>query len=290
MMIYPFSYLFMPFIPPNCDKPPTVYSILNSIVNGDKEEEDYTKIKDLAKEGRTTIFNFEYPLSNNINKEQFETQILNHYLMRRIGFETVTAFRIQLNVKLNEIMPMYNKMFDSLENWNIFEDGETTTREGTENRKNITENSNINTTTNNTNNTSENTNTSSNTLKNTSNTTSNDITDDRNSDTPQSKLENVRDGSYVTNYKYNTIDRTSDDTSTSNGTSDSKTNINETNITNSNSNTQNNTNTTDDNVYNETIKRSPADKISILKEMQENIKSIYTLIYQDLECLFYGLE
>ena len=262
MMIYPFSYLFMPFIPPNCDKPPTVYSILNSIVNGTKEEEDYTKIKDLAKEGRSTIFNFDYPLSQYVEKEQFETQILNHYLMRRIGFETVTAFRIQLDVKLNEIMPMYNKMFDSLENWSIFEDGETTTREGAENRKNITENSNINTTTN--------------TLKNTSNTTSNDITDDRNSDTPQSKLENVRDGSYVTNYKYNTIDRTSDDTSTSSGTSDS--------------NTQNNTNTTDDNVYQETIKRSPADKISILKEMQENIKSIYTLIYNDLDCLFYGLE
>ena len=101
MMIYPFSYLFMPFIPPNCDKPPTVYSILNSIVNGDKEEDDYTKIKDLAKEGRSTIFNFDYPLSSNINKEKFETQILNHYLMRRIGYETVTAFRIALDVKLN---------------------------------------------------------------------------------------------------------------------------------------------------------------------------------------------
>lgn len=254
MMIYPFSYLFMPFIPPNCDKPPTVYSILNSIVNGDKEEDDYTKIKDLAKEGRTTIFNFEYPLSNNINKEDFEVQILNHYLMRRIGFETVTAFRIQLNVKLNEIMPMYNKMFDSLENWNIFEDGETTTRQGTENRTN------------------ESTNTSSNTLENESNTTNEDIQDRRSSDTPQSKLENVRDGSYVTNYVYDTTNNTSHDTSSSNGTSNS------------------NTTGKDDNIYQETIKRSPADKIAILKEMQENIKSIYTLIYEDLDCLFYGLE
>lgn len=253
-MIYPFSYLFMPFIPPNCDKPPTVYSILNSIVNGDKEEDDYTKIKDLAKEGRSTIFNFEYPLSSNINKEDFEVQILNHYLMRRIGFETVTAFRIQLNVKLNEIMPMYNKMLDSLENWNIFEDGETTTREGTENRTN------------------ESTNTSSNTLENESNTTNEDIQDRRTSDTPQSKLENVRDGSYVTNYGYDTSNSESHDTSSSSGTSNS------------------NTIGKDDNIYQETIKRSPADKISILKEMQENIKSIYTLIYEDLDCLFYGLE
>lgn len=253
-MIYPFSYLFMPFIPPNCDKPPTLYSILNSIVNGDKEEEDYIKIKDLAKEGRSTIFNFDYPLSQYIDKEKFEVQILNHYLMRRIGFETVTAFRIQLNVKLNEIMPMYNKMFDSLENWNIFEDGETTIREGTENRTN------------------ESTNTSSNTLENESNTTNEDIQDRRFSETPQSKLENVRDGSYVTNYGYDTTTNTSHDTSSSNGTSNS------------------NTTGKDDNIYQETIKRSPADKIAILKEMQENIKSIYTLIYEDLDCLFYGLE
>lgn len=246
MMIYPFSYLFMPFIPPNCDKPPTVYSILNSIVNGDKEEDDYTKIKDLAKEGRTTIFNFKYPLSEYIDKEKFEIQILNHYLMRRIGYETVTAFRIALDVKLNEIMPLYNKMFDSLENWNIFEDGETTIRQGTENR----------------------TNKSNNTLENESNTTNEDIQDKRSADTPQSKLDNIRDGSYLTNYSYDTTNNTSHDTSTSSGTSSSN----------------------DDNIYQETIKRSPADKISILKEMQENIKSIYTLIYNDLDCLFYGLE
>lgn len=254
MMIYPFSYLFMPFIPPNCDKPPTVYSILNSIVNGDKEEDDYTKIKDLAKEGRSTIFNFDYPLSQYIDKEKFEIQILNHYLMRRIGYETVTAFRIGLDVKLNEIMPMYNKMFDSLENWSIFEDGETTIREGTENRTN------------------ESTNTSSNTLENESNTTNEDIQDRRSSDTPQSKLENVKDGSYLTNYSYDTTNNNSHDTSSSNGTSNS------------------NTTGKDDNIYQETIKRSPADKIAILKEMQENIKSIYTLIYEDLDCLFYGLE
>ena len=254
MMIYPFSYLFMPFIPPNCDKPPTVYSILNSIVNGDKEEDDYTKIKDLAKEGRSTIFNFDYPLSQYIDKEKFEIQILNHYLMRRIGYETVTAFRIQLDIKLNEIMPIYNKMFDSLENWSIFEDGETTIRQGTENRTN------------------ESTNISNNTLENESNTTNEDIQDRRSSDTPQSKLENVRDGSYVTNYGYDTTTNNSHDTSTSNGTSNS------------------NTTGKDDNTYQETIKRSPADKIVILKEMQENIKSIYTLIYEDLDCLFYGLE
>lgn len=286
MMIYPFSYLFMPFIPPNCDKPPTVYSILNSIVNGDKEEDDYIKIKDLSKEGRSTIFNFEYPLSNNINKEDFEIQILNHYLMRRIGFETVTAFRIQLNVKLNEIMPMYNKMFDAIENWDIFNDGETTTRTGTDNRTSNSEN-NSNTTNTNTSNT-QSTNTASNTLNNESTTNTNNTSDRRNSDLPQNKLENVRDGSYVTNYNYDTNTNTGNDTSKSNGSSES----NSTNTVEENrkETIQNTNNTTDNNTYNETIKRSQTDKIAILREMQENIKSIYTLIYEDLDCLFYGLE
>ena len=48
-------------------------------------------------------------------------------------------------------------------------------------------------------------------------------------------------------------------------------------------------NGTDNNEYNETITRTPADKIAILKEMQENIKSIYSMIFKDLEELFYQI-
>ena len=246
-------FMFYPFLPPNCQKPPTLYSVLNSIVNGEKDEEDYTKIKDLAKEGRSTIFNFDYPLTNNITKEKFETMILNHFLQRRIGFETVTAFRIQLDVKLNEIMPLYNKMFDALENWQIFNDGEVTTRTGTDNT------------------TTQNTNQTSNTLENTSITSTEDISDRRNSELPQNQLSELRDGNYVTNYNYDTNTNTGKDNSHSEGTS------------------QATNNGTDNKQYNETITRTPADKIAILKEMQENIKSIYTLIFKDLECLFYQL-
>lgn len=244
------------FLPTNCQKPPTLYSILETIVNPDVDLNDpapEVKIKDLAKAGRTTIFNFDYPLSDNVSREKFETMILNHFLMRRIGFETVTAFRIQLDVKLNEIMPIYNKMFDALENWEIFNDGETTRREGTDSR------------------TSQNTNKTSNTLSNESTTNTTDTSDRRNSELPQNQLEDLRNGSYVTNYNYDTNTNTGNDSSVSNGTSEAT------------------NNGTDNNVYNETIKRTPADKITILKEMQENIKSIYTLIFKELECLFYQL-
>lgn len=250
-------FTFYPvFLPPNCQKPPTLYSILETIVNPDVDLNDpapEVKIKDLAKAGRTTIFNFDYPLSDNVSREKFETMILNHFLMRRIGFETVTAFRIQLDVKLNEIMPIYNKMFDALENWEIFNDGETTTREGTDSR------------------TSQNTNKTSNTLSNESTTNTTDTSDRRNSELPQNQLEDLRNGSYVTNYNYDTNTNTGNDSSVSNGTSEAT------------------NNGTDNNIYNETIKRTPADKIAIFKEMQENIKSIYSMIFKDLDCLFYQL-
>ena len=266
---YPLIY---PFLPRNCDKPPTIYTILESIVNPDvdlNEPAPEVKIKDLAKAGRSTIFNFDYPLTNNITKEKFETMILNHFLQRRIGFETVTAFRIQLDVKLNEIMPFYNKMFDALENWEIFNDGEVTTRTGTDNR---TQNSTQNSTENSTNNTNNN-------LTNHSTTSTNDVSDRRNSELPQNQLEDVRNGSYVTNYNYDTTSNNGEDNSTSEGSS----------ISTNNSSNNSTNNSTDNNIYNETITRTPADKIAILKEMQENIKSIYTMIFKDLECLFYQL-
>ena len=224
-------FMFYPFLPPNNNLPPTIYTILESIVNPDVDLNDpapEVKIKDLAKAGRSTIFNFDYPLSSNVSRENFETMILNHFLMRRIGFETVTAFRIQLDVKLNEIMPIYNKMFDALENWQIFNDGEVTTRTGKDNR------------------TSENTNNTSNELNNHSTTTNNDISDRRNSELPQNRLEDLRNGSYVTNYNYDTNTNNGEDNSTSQGTSQAQ------------------NNGTDVNEYNETIKRTPADKIAIL--------------------------
>ena len=240
---YLIDYFWFPRIPTNNEKPPTVYSILESIVNYGTD--DKQKIKDLAKEGRTTIFNFDYPLSDKVTREEFECMILNHYLMRRIGFDTVTAFRIQLNVKLNEIMPTYNKMFDLLYNNDLF--GEITKKDGTDNRKteNKSETENI------LNNKSEN----------------ETISDLRNSKLPQNKLQNLRDGSYVTDYNYNTTN--SNDNSNSKGTSTS------------------NANGSDTNEYHETTSR--IDMFDIYTKFNSEIKHIYTLIFNDLDELFYSL-
>lgn len=233
MMWYPFP--IMPWLPTNCDLPPTLKSLMNSICNYGKEEK--TNIYNLAKGSRTTIFNFDYPLSDKVNREDFEIMILNHYIHRRIGFDTPTEFRIALNVKLNEIMPRYNKLFDMLDGWDLYNAGEVTTRVQTDN--------------------------GTNTLNNTINANNTNISDRRNSQMPQNEIQDVKDGNYMTDYNY--------DTNTDSGTTVSNT-------------SGNNTNTT-----NETITRSPSDKIRIYKEFMENVNNIYSLIFKDLDSLFYGL-
>ena len=218
-------------LPTDYDIPPTIYAILNSYVNFDNDNP--VKIKDLAKEGREVIFDFDYPLTTNITNEDFECMILNNFLMRRIGYDTVTAFKIALSVKLNEIMPKYNKLFDSMIGWNLFTDGEVITR------------------------------TKNNTINSTSNSTVNgtNTSDRRYSDTPQNQLSDIRDGRYVTDYNY--------DTDTSNS---------------SNNATDNTTG-----VETENINRSNADKINLYKVFSSEINNVYTLIFKELEPLFYGL-
>lgn len=227
--------ILIPRFPHDNPKPPTIYALLNSIVNFGKEEQ--IKIPELAKKGREKIFDFNYPLSSVINKEDFECMILNHYMMRRIGFDTLTAFKLQLNVKLNEIMPLYNKLFDALENWNIFQDGEITERDLTDNRI-----------INNTNN-----------IKSESESKS----DRRFSEMPQNQLDNISDGTYLTDYN---LDKNND-----------------------NSKTDGISNTKDDNIVKEIIKRSPSDKINIYKQFIESKNNIYSMIFKDLDNLFYQL-
>ena len=262
-----FIPMLMPMIPTWNEKPTTLYSILESIVNFDKE--DKTKIKDLAKVGRKTIFNFTYPLSNKVVKEDFECMILNHFIMRRIGFETVTAFRIQLNVKLNEIMPMYNKMFDMLDGWDIFNDGEIVTRD-VEDERNITSTSESS---------NDTINSSSNRITNNSTTSGTNVSDNRNSDTPQNRLSEVRSGEYVDNYGYKQDTSSSEDNSTNTGTSDS---------------TNNSVSSSEDNTENkgkvkERTVRTPSDKLKLYQDFIENRQNIYTMIFKDLEDLFYQL-
>lgn len=222
--------------------PPTLYSIMQSLVNYDSAEP--SKIKDMWQKAREYIFNFDYVLTNNVSRETFEHNILNHYLMRRINYDTVTLFQIMLENKLSEILPKYNMLWDSLNGWDIFKSG-TTTREYTDN-----------TTTSNTgNNTGENTGTT-NTVNNTGY-----------SDTPQSNIADINSSEYLTEYTHNVVDnRITNNTST----------------TTSNSGKSNKT-------INEVVTRTADNELDLLIKFQIEYNNIWTMLYNDLDCLFYGL-
>lgn len=204
-------------------KPPTLYAIMNSIANYDAEEK--TKIRNLAKATHENIFDFDYPLSSKVNKEDFECQILNHFIMRRIGQETFTAFQLFLENKLNEILPYYNTLFDSLIDYNLFNDGEVITRNRTDN--------------------------GTSTLNST-----NEIKT-KFAEYPMNQLTDIDDGKYVTNQ------------TTNNGT--------------------NGSNGTSSNITSETETRSGLDKMDLYQKYLQTRNSIMTMIYKDLDILFYGL-
>lgn len=236
------------FLPTNTETPPTLYDLMDSIVNFDREEK--IKIKDLASYAREKIFDFNYPLSEYVDKEDFEVLILNKFIMRRIAYETFTAWQIALNVKLNEIMPNYNKLFDMLGEWDIFEEKEVETRSVHDAR--ITTNT-------------------GNDSSSVANTVSGTNTSDRrSSNTPQNELSDVRDGKYVDLYNYDT-----DTSSVTNNTSSIGTS----------SNTMN-----DSSNLSESIERDRTDRIKIYTEFLDKRQSIYTLIFNELDSLFYALR
>lgn len=57
----------------------------------------------------------EYPIFNSAYRTRLNAKILGHYRFREIGFETPQLFTHYLNLRMNEIMPFYNQLYETLE-------------------------------------------------------------------------------------------------------------------------------------------------------------------------------
>lgn len=78
------------------------------------------------------IFNFDYPIFDENYRRALNIKILRHYYTREIGFETVGLWKHFLETRLNEIMPYYNKLYETeLLNFNPFYDVDLTTTRST---------------------------------------------------------------------------------------------------------------------------------------------------------------
>jgi len=54
-----------------------------------------------------------YPIFSEEYRTTLNSKIFNHYYFHEIGFETVSRFKHYLNNTMNEIMPYYNKLYQS---------------------------------------------------------------------------------------------------------------------------------------------------------------------------------
>lgn len=114
---------------------------------GESESKGYNNLDETLEAGRNYIFDFTYPLFDPLYKSVLETKILKHFYTREISEETVGLWKLRLNARMNEIMPFYNKMYESeLLAFNPFYDVDYT-REGNRKGNQTTEETSANTVT-----------------------------------------------------------------------------------------------------------------------------------------------
>lgn len=168
---------------------------------GLSESKGYNHIEEILTACLPNVFNFDFPIFDESYRSVLEKKILRHYYTREIGEETVGLWKLRLCTRLNEIMPYYNKLYESeLIEFNPLYDVDLTTEREIEGggTKNDTTTGTKNTTLSNSLTISregENTETHDTSKR----TTGNDVKYDEYSDTPQGGLTGVDNKTYLTN-------------------------------------------------------------------------------------------
>lgn len=254
--------------------------------SGLSESKGYTDVDTIITNAIPKIFTFTFPIFDEKYRIVLEKKILKHFYTREICEETVGLWKLRLDAKLNEIMPYYNKLYDSeLLEFNPLYTANLTRTRKTDYDSNRNENENINDTTKN----NGTTNTENNsTVKGTGSGTTSNTGTDLYSDTPQGSLDGVENKAYLTNARKTTDNSTT--SSTTSNTSNSNTNI---------TSTENNTygrvrgntdvlTSTED--YLESIIGFEGTSASdLLMKYRETFLNIDMMIIEDLETLFFGL-
>lgn len=254
------------------------------------ESKGYNDVNTIIEEARPLIFDFDYPIFDSTYKPILERKILKHFYVREIGEETYGLFKLRLDSKLNDIMPYYNKLYNSeLIEFDPMKDTDVSTS-GDKSRKTEETGS------------STGTNVKTGSITDTgsghsadggSNTTDNAVKNDHwdyYSDTPQGTVQNLANLTYLTNARHITDDGTGSSSTTEFG----KTN----DITSNNIRTFNNTTDTKNNTDSKAIEgideyaekvtgKRWADSYSeLLMKFRQTFLNIDLLIIDELEELF----
>lgn len=141
---------------------------------GLSESVGYNDVERILNISALRVMNFPFPIFNEDYRKPLCIKILRHYYTREIGFETVGLWKLKFSAKMQEIMPYFNKLYESeLLKFDPFTDIDLYT----EHDKNYESGENTE-----------------------NNTVSESKTDNWNlySDTPQGNLNGVRDENYLT--------------------------------------------------------------------------------------------
>lgn len=257
-------------------------------LTGHDDSTGYDDIDSIIQDAIPLIFSFDFPIFDEEYRNVLCTKILRHYYTREIGLETYGLWKLKLQTKLNEIMPYYNKLYESeLYKYNPLHDVDmTTTNVGqkTGERTDVQNDDRTNTFSGSRTSENEQTNVASN--ENIRNSDSQDR--DMYSDTPQGTLTGVDTNTYLTNFRK--ILGTNNTTDKGNAT-DVAQGKQTTSDQNTESSTGRNTsigktNNTEDYVMHVVGKSAGANYAKMIKDFRDNLLNIDMDIIRDLGELF----
>lgn len=271
---------------------------------GKTESVGYSKVDEVIAAALPHIFDFDFPIFDENYRETLETKIIRHYYTREIGLETYGLWKLKLQTKLNEIMPYYNKLYESeLYTYNPLYDVDlTTTNVGQKTGENTNVDSRTSSKTNSENTTSNGTNnveskgneTNIGATKNSG--TRNYQRDDAYSDTPQGTLNNVKNLNYLTNAR-NIVDtemtNESGDTTGASTSENTQVETNQQTVNSSGTETDRNegsmvgtSKSTEDYVLHVMGKSAGTNYARMIKDFRDNLLNIDMDIIRDLSDLF----
>lgn len=208
------------------------------------ESAGYSSINTIIDKAIPSVFSFDFPIFDEKYRNVLCRKILKHYYTREICEETVGLWKLRLDTRLNEVMPYFNKLYESeliefnpMYDTNITRQGnkesvgsdnenqtvERTTTANTTNNVDVTENTEntsyevheddtVETNKNTTNSETE----ASTSAEHNGNKTERDLY----SDTPQGALTNVENETYLTNARKKIGSENNTDKGSSSGSTD----------------------------------------------------------------------
>lgn len=236
------------------------------------ESVGYSGIDEVLEKARDKVFDFDFPIFDESYRAVLENKILKHYYTREIGAESVGLWKLWLNTRLNEIMPYYNKLYESeLIKFNPMYDADLTTDyKKTDNGGHSKSGS------------FSETDGSSGTISRTTQDAQKNDHWDYYSDTPQGGVNGLANNTYLTNARHITDDGTGS-TSTTSGT-DSST------VTKNGNNSENGTiNNVEDYLHHVVGKTGGVSYSKLLSEFRDTFLNIDMMIIGELKDLFMNL-